>query len=135
VYKRQGIFFLFVISYAMKDSKTADKPIAEPAFSPIQQQEEKKRKEAEQAKNISIVLRLSALREDTKNPPSFELVEAIVLDNGMLCVTYRGTNGFGGVVTESRAITNGAKIVNYAANCNGKSGDDVTHLKQFLKKL
>jgi len=127
------LFALVVISFMMKESNPPK--TSKPEESPTASVEDKKKREEEQAKQLSILLRISALREEMKNPPSFELVEAINLNNGMLCVTYRGTNGFGGVVTESKAINSGAKIVDYAANCNGKTGDDVTHLKKYLKKL
>ena len=131
-----GIFALVVISFMMKESKSPS--VKQPEESPsasVESQEVKKKREEEQAKKLSIILRISALREETKNPPSFELVEAVNLKNGTLCVTYRGTNGFGAVVTESKAISSGAKIIDYAANCNGKTGDDVTDLKKFLKKM
>lgn len=35
-----------------------------------------------------------------KNPPSFELVAAAAQEDGSLCLTYRATNSFGGIVTE-----------------------------------
>jgi len=131
-----GLLVLIVISFMMKESKPPSvKQSDEISIPSVEAQEAKKKREEEQAKQISILLRISALREEMKNPPSFELVEAINLENGTLCVTYRGTNGFGGVVTDSKAINSDAKIIPYAAACNGKSGDDVTHLKKYLKKL
>ena len=131
-----GIFALVVISFMMKDNNPSSVKQPEVSTSSsTETQEAKKKREDEQAKQLSILLRISALREEMKNPPSFELVEAINLKNGTLCVTYRGTNGFGGVVTESKAISSGAKIIDYAESCNGKVGDDFTHLKKYLKKL
>ena len=131
-----GIFAFVVLSFMMKESNppSVKQPEQSPSSS-TETQEAKKKREEDQAKQLSILLRISALREEMNNPPSFELVEAINLANGTLCVTYRATNGFGGVVTDSKAISSGAKVIDYAKNCNGKTGEDVTHLKKYLKKL
>ncbi|WP_116798587.1 zinc ribbon domain-containing protein [Limnohabitans sp. Rim28] len=129
-----GLFVLFVIGSVMDGfNSPSTKPVD--SSSSVETQEEKKKREEEYAKNVLIVLRISALREDMKNPQSFDLVEAINLKNGILCTTYRATNAFGAIVTESKAITKDGKIVDYAKNCNEKFGDDVTHLKKFLKKI
>ena len=131
-----GLFVIFVIGAVMDGIKSPSTKIQYgSSVSSPEAEEAKKKSEQEQAKQLSILLRISALREEMKNPPSFEMVEAINLKNGTLCVTYRGTNGFGGVVTESKAISSDAKIIDYPANCNGKTGEDVTHLKKYLKKL
>ena len=129
-----GFFAVVMIFLVFKESKppSETKPV-EPVLS-VEAQEAKKLRDAELAKQFFIVLRISSLREEMKNPASFELVEAINLKNGMLCVTYRATNSFGGVVTENKAISSEAKIVIYSANCSGKRGDDVTDLKRYLKK-
>ena len=131
-----GFFVLVMVGFMMKESKPpSEKKSDESLIKTPEAEEAKKKREEEIAKQQTILLMISALRDETKNPPSFELVEAIKLKDGTLCVTYRGTNSFGGVVTENKAISNGFKIVSYAANCNGKVGDDFTHLKKYLKKL
>jgi hypothetical protein len=130
-----GFFALFVIGSVIDGFNSPSSKPEQSSSSSVESQEEKKKREEENAKNLSIVLRISALREEMKNPQSFDLVEAINLKSGILCMTYRATNSFGAIVTESKAITKDGKIIDYAKNCNDKFGDDVTHLKKFLKKL
>lgn len=39
------------------------------------------------------------VRDSLKNPPSFDLVNAVIQGDGSVCMVYRATNSFGGVVT------------------------------------
>lgn len=78
------------------------------------------------------VAKVRALRSAMKNPASFELVSAIRMDNGVLCVSYRATNSFNAVITESKAITPAGEFADWNKVCAGKTGKDVTYLRRAL---
>lgn len=78
------------------------------------------------------VAKVRALRSAMKNPTSFELVSAIRMDSGVLCVTYRATNSFNAVITESKAITPAGGFADWNKACAGKTGKDVTYLRRSL---
>ena len=98
--------------------------------------EQRAREDAEKAKKESdfqsVVSRLRALKATTQNPNAFELVDAILMNDGTLCATYRGTNSFGAVVTESKAIAKDLTIVGWNRFCGGKRGTDMKYARQAL---
>jgi hypothetical protein len=67
-----------------------------------------------------------------KNPNSFELVDAVLMADGILCACYRGANSFNSVVTENKAIAKDLKIVEWNRFCGGKSGTDIKYARYAL---
>ena len=80
----------------------------------------------------SVVSRLRVLKASSKNPASFELVDALLMDDDTACVIYRGTNSFNAVVTENKAIAKDLRVVDWNRFCAGKSGKDMKYARQAL---
>lgn len=139
-YIKLGIGALLVIAMVRcisdqetrKTESAAEQQRIEAAKTPEQRQAEAAEKARKEAEFQSVVARLSALRAATKNPKSFELVDATLMKDGTLCVTYRGTNSFNAIVTESKAIDKGAKIVDWNRFCANKTGIDMAYARHAL---
>jgi len=116
-------FVLFVVVKAA----IQDKP-QQAAKTPEQIAQEAKDEAAFQAD----VAKVRALRSAMKNPDSFQLVKAIRMASGVLCVEYRATNSFNAVITEQKAITPAAEFADWNKECAGKTGKDVTYLRRAL---
>ena len=75
------------------------------------------RKKAEaaerEAKFQADVISVRRLRANMKNPASFDLETAIRMDDGTLCLSYRGTNSFNAIVP-GRAVVVKGEIVTSA---------------------
>jgi len=108
-------------------SETSEINAKRPAPPPkTAEQLEKEKKEI--AENQAIQVKLRALKESTKNPDSFKLEQAIYTDAKILCVIYRGTNSFGAIVKEGKAITERGGIGNFDKQCRDKEGRSVRSL-------
>ncbi|MDD2728344.1 hypothetical protein [Malikia sp.] len=61
-------------------------------------------KAAEQARKDAelrdVLVSAMTVKQNLKNPTSFEIVAATLMENGKLCMVYRGTNSFNAVITE-----------------------------------
>ncbi len=147
LYVKLGLGAVLVIAMARctsgqeerKSQALAEKQRIEVSTTPQQrarEEAEKAKWEAQNAKREaefqSVVRRLRALKATTKNPNSFELVDAVLMNDSTLCATYRGTNSFNAVVTESKAIAKDLKIVEWSRFCRGKSGTDMQYARQAL---
>lgn len=78
---------------------------------------------------------LMFLRNNMKNPASFELASFIRTSNDTLCITYRGTNGFGAIVTQRYTVNNAVSSdgpTEWETYCAGRSGKDVSKAKYAL---
>jgi hypothetical protein len=104
----------------------------ESSKTPEQRTREVAQKAKDEAEFQSVVARLRAIQATTKNPASFELVDAILLSDGTLCAVYRGTNSFNAVVTENKAIAKDLRVVDWNRFCGGKSGKDMKYARQAL---
>lgn len=83
----------------------------------------------------TVVAGLRWIKESMKNPKSFELVSARMIDGKALCIEYRGTNSFNAVVVNRRVITdavNSDKAKDWNASCAGKSGTDYLYARNAL---
>lgn len=78
------------------------------------------------------IVRIKVLKASLKNPASFELVSAVRLSNGTLCVEYRGTNSFSAITTETAAILGATERGPWNKHCAGKTGTDVSHIRHAL---
>lgn len=93
--------------------------------------EAKKAEDLENQKRVHLLLMLRmesiarAMREGAKNPAVFQLVSMVHIEKSdTVCMTYRGTNSFGGVVTEYAAFNPAGKTVDWNKQCANKSGKD-----------
>lgn len=115
---------------------------AEAAKSPAQRASEattKAREEADFQQAAAVTRRVKA---NTKNPASFELVEAVRTNGGALCLEYRGTNSFGAVAPGfAVALPGNDKIwagslpdlaATWNKHCAGKTGRNLRHVRQTL---
>lgn len=113
-----------------------------PPPTPEQLAEQAKAAEAEQAAKLAreeserkyreqvgrVIVAATTIKENMHNPASFYLVSAVIMDDDAVCLVYRGTNGFGGIVT-SRASAMG-RVVSFSAKqwdkyCAGRNGRDL----------
>jgi len=111
---------------------SAEKQQIEASKTPVQRAQEEVEKAKKEAEFQSVVSRLRALKASTKNPNSFEIVTAILMNDGTLCATYRGTNSFNAVITENKAVAKNLKIVGWNRFCGGKSGRDMKSAQYAL---
>jgi hypothetical protein len=88
-----------------------------------------RKKEEQFQQDVVLIKRLKAT---TKNPASFEVESILRLPSGVLCVTYRGTNSFGAVITEQTGIGRGGEIIDYRIACANQYGEDVTYVRRAL---
>jgi hypothetical protein len=65
-----------------------------------------------------------SIQKSMRNPSGFELIQAKVMENGSVCYTFRGQNGFGGMGVESAVMTPKGNITEdtgiYNKYCAGK---------------
>lgn len=75
------------------------------------------------------------LRESMRNPDSFKLVQALIMDDGAVCYEYRAANGFGGLNVAEAALSPGGQFRTsdserfeslWNKECRKKTGDDKT---------
>ncbi len=97
-------------------SKTPEQRAAEAA--------EKAQSEAEFARVRSVA---RAIKANAKNPKSFELVDALYMPGGAICITHRGTNSFNAVVTDHTAVDKNNKVGDWNRLCGGKTGTSYRH--------
>lgn len=125
------VFAALVLGLVVKctmDASDKPAPPAPVAKTPEQiQADAKKEADFQDAAN-----KIRALKQVMKNPDSFELVEAVRIPGGTICVIYRATNSFNAKITEHKAITSGAKVVDYATACHGKTGDNISSVRHAL---
>jgi hypothetical protein len=94
---------------------------------------------AEQARSATLnagALAVEFLRRNMRNPDSFSLDDATLLDSGTFCFTYRGQNGFGGMNVEHAVMNEKSSTFEaegqpdfetaWRHHCAGKPGEDVT---------
>jgi hypothetical protein len=96
----------------------------------------KQKTEDDKRVNVALV-GAGTLKKAMRDPESFKLESAIVMDDGYVCYEYRSKNGFGGY-TKGFAVLSGdmktfksADDEEFAAvwrkHCKGKSGTDVAN--------
>lgn len=89
-------------------------------------------KAKQEAEFQAVVLKVRALKASVKNPSSFELMSAILMPGGTLCVEFRATNSFNAVVPDSKAITSKNNFGDWNKECSGKSGTDYKRVRHAL---
>ncbi len=75
------------------------------------------------------------LKENMKNPASFELISAGMIDGKVICYEYRGTNSFNAIVPNFRVITdnvNSGEAKDWNKYCAGKLMTDYTYARRVL---
>ena len=104
---------------------------AERAEQAEQRQAEVDRKANIRARQVGAMV--GVVKSSLRAPDSLKVRSVIVLEDGTICMSYSAQNGFGGMNIEAIAA-NTAGVVDYAKNCNGKSGIDETSLAQTYAK-
>jgi len=115
-----------------KTKENSERQRVEASKTPEQRAREAAAKAKTEADFQSFVSRVRAMKASSKNPASFELVDALLMDDGTACVVYRGTNSFNAVVTENKAIGKDLRVVDWNRFCAGKSGKDMKYVRQAL---
>ncbi|UBB19518.1 hypothetical protein [Comamonas odontotermitis] len=135
-----GVFAIAAVSCIFGESKSKDArdqaaatlAASESAKSPEQKSQEAAAKAKTEAEFQSVRRIVTAIKESSKNPKSFDLVQALYLDSKVTCVVYRGTNSFNATVTESMAVDSSGSKVDWNKNCANKNGTDYTYVRQVL---
>lgn len=86
------------------------------------------------------VLSVRQIRDTMKNPDSFRLEQAIRMEDGTLCVSYRAQNAFNAVipgkavVTEKRIVTSDREefAETWNRRCAQKAGTDMRYIRTAL---
>jgi hypothetical protein len=101
----------------------------------------KAKKDAAELRATRDLVVVRQLRAGMNNPESFQLEEALRMDDGTLCVAYRARNGFNAVMA-GRAVIDAKRIVTsddrdrfsgmWNRLCANKSGVDMTYLRRLL---
>lgn len=138
VFVAAGAAFLFAVYPSEKT------PSAQPSPAPVAAKQEPKQKDPKEAEQERLwrrdVLNVRVLRKSLHNPDSFRLEQALRMKDGSLCLTYRATNAFGGIVLNHAVIRSDRIIATghpdhtrlWNLHCGGKTGENVTHLRQAL---
>lgn len=115
---------LIAVLYSVFDSTTSSAP------APMTAAELENEREFQQVVGV-----LRALKSSLHNPSSFELVSAIKMNSGALCVQYRGTNAFNAVVTNQLVVTeqsSSSAIEDWNRLCGGQTGKSFNHARHAL---
>lgn len=110
----------------------AKKAAVEAAKSPEQQAAEAKAKEKQDADFQFAVTAAKTVRDSMKDPASFELVKAVLIDGGAFCLEYRGKNSFNATTTERVAISRSMKPADWNKACGNKTGEDMKRVKYAM---
>lgn len=81
------------------------------------------------------VMILRAVKASMKNPASFDLVNAIRLEGGILCIEYRATNSFNAITTSMMVVRDGKADASgelWNRHCANKTGRDISHARAVL---
>jgi hypothetical protein len=106
-----------------------------------EQAAKKAKEDIENAKFYRDVAVVRQLKASMKNPASFELEEAIRMDDGTLCISYRARNSFNAVIpgeaviTKDRIYTTDKRssfVAQYNKLCANKSGRNMRHIRVVL---
>ena len=79
----------------------------------------------ERQRHVALSTITSHVKNNLRNPDSFDIRQLLILSDGTICLTYAGENGFGGTSVETIAFSH-PQIVPYETHCRGKSGTDWT---------
>lgn len=139
-------FFLFVFVRCTIESsdrrekegiERAKAAAAEAAMSPAEKasaalaRTAKERKEQAWQESVALArAAVATVRAGMKDPSSFSLSEAVAVDSGAVCLSYRAKNSFGAIVPGFASAASGAKAVSTSATdwnrlCGKKSGSDL----------
>jgi|SRR5690606_23937879 len=81
-------------------------------------------------KRLAVIAGAIELKRMAHDPASFELVQALQMDDGAGCYTYRAKNGFGAVRTGHAVMRSGSIVTSederfghrWRSHCEGKRG-------------
>lgn len=127
------IIALLVFGKSDREREAEERAAVEAALSPQQRAAMAAEKAKKEQEFQFAALAVKALKATMKNPASFELVSAVLVDNGgPLCVEYRGTNSFNAVTTEHAVIKRDYKLGKWNADCAGKSVSNMMSIRHAL---
>ena len=120
-------------SSKVERDRIADKKnAAEAAKSPAQKASEAAAVKHDAQEFTFAVTAAKAVKASRKDPTSFELVSAGVVDGGALCMTYRARNAFNAIVTEQVAIRRTYEIGQWNKDCAKHNVVSMNYIKQEL---
>ena len=125
---------LYAISSRGDDAETKRrvKAAVEASKTPEQRAAEARAKAHKEAEFQFAVQAAARLKTKMNNPASFELVSAHLLDEGPLCIRFRGTNSFNAVVLQELSVRRDYTMGRWAVDCAGKQGVDMDLIRHAL---
>jgi len=133
------------LSYISGQGSSKPEPKTTPAELTAEQKAEEAAKKAKEAAAEAQwrvdVLAVRQLRSSMKNPDSFKLEEALRMDDGSLCLSYRASNSFNAIVPGQAVITRKAFVTSdtrerfapvWNKHCAKKAGTVLTHMRHAL---
>lgn len=137
-----GMVSCIASGQAESERQAADRAAAEAQKTPEQKiaeekakvaAEEAKKKTVEEARTVAFYA--AALKKSMKNPDSFDLTSAGVMEGGAICYEYRATNSFNAVVPDILVVTKSKTSKDprdWNKFCAGKSWTNYTYVKQLI---
>lgn len=95
------------------------------------------KKQKEEAEFQRAVAGAKQLRASARNPDSFKLESALIMDDGAVCYEFRSQNGFGGMDRAQAVLAPSGKFKSSESSgfgslwnkeCGGKTGEDDTKI-------
>ncbi|WOI43764.1 hypothetical protein [Acidovorax sp. BLS4] len=126
------IFYALLSSQSQQDERAAAAAALESSKTPEQRAAESAAKAKAEADFAFSVNAARGVKATLKNPASFELVSAVLIPSGALCLEFRGTNSFNAVVTQNAVVGKDGKPGNWNRDCGGKSGKDMKSIRHAM---
>lgn len=125
-----GISGAIVFSLAMCESSQRPPPQQKTA-------DQVAREAREEAAFQKVARALAIIKKANRNPASVSWENVLANDDAsLICIEYRGQNGFGGMNLERVAFINGApsdKAREWNSRCAGKPLNNMIHARQAVK--
>ncbi|MNV32166.1 hypothetical protein D3C71_1234930 [compost metagenome] len=127
---------MIVIGVAQNDSKKREAEALTAEIESRKSAEQRAAEAAEKARKAAdfqfAVSAAKAVKAAMKNPASFELVYAGLVDGGPLCLQYRGTNSFNAIVTQFTVIKRDGKIGKWDKDCANVAQRDMKSIRHAM---
>ncbi len=120
-----GLFLIILLKGIYESNSAPDRPKAAKTAAEILA-------EAQFQKIVNI---LKVVKQNTKNPKSFELVSAGLTGLDVVCIQFRATNSFNAVVPGVYVVTDkesGSTTELWNTHCGGQQLTDFTYAKRAL---
>lgn len=137
-------FFGIIVGLGFVGAMSSKFGPSTPAPSPAEQNAKRAADAIDEMKVERAVLGAKQLRDSMRNPDSFKLSQALIMDDGAVCYEYRAQNGFGGMNVGQAALSPKGKFKSsesegfsalWKRECANKLGTDKTQVVGYAAGL